>query len=100
MNPARACEYLEICCVMTVCHNKFERHARTRESKMAQDKRQLRTTFDEDALLYDQARQGYPEALFNDIVALSDIPSHGRILEIGCGTGQATVPLARRGYRI
>jgi SAM-dependent methyltransferase len=67
---------------------------------MAQDKRQLRTTFDEDALLYDQARPGYPETLFNDIVALSDIPSHGRILEIGCGTGQATVPLAHRGYHI
>jgi SAM-dependent methyltransferase len=34
------------------------------------------------------------------VVALSGIPSGGRILEIGCGTGQATVPLARRGYRI
>jgi SAM-dependent methyltransferase len=38
--------------------------------------------------------------LFDDVVSLSRIPAGGRILEIGCGTGQATVPLARRGYRI
>ncbi|GCE06782.1 class I SAM-dependent methyltransferase [Dictyobacter aurantiacus] len=67
---------------------------------MTQDKTQLRTTFDQDALLYDQARPGYPEALFDDIVTLSDLPPDGRLLEIGCGTGQATLPLARRGYHI
>lgn len=59
-----------------------------------------RTTFDEAALLYDQARPGYPPALFDDIVSLSHLPPGGRILEIGCGTGQATVPFARRGYRM
>jgi SAM-dependent methyltransferase len=64
------------------------------------EREQLRTTFDEVAHLYDQARPGYPEALFEDVVSLSGIPPHGRILEIGCGTGQATLPLARRGYRI
>jgi SAM-dependent methyltransferase len=65
------------------------------------DKRlQLSTTFDGDALLYDAVRPGYPEALFDDVVSLSGIPLRGRILEIGCGTGQATVPFARRGYRI
>src|SRR6266536_1127576 len=58
----------------------------------------LRATFDQVALLYDQARPGYPEQLFDDVVALSGITSHGRILEIGCGTGQATLPFARRGY--
>jgi SAM-dependent methyltransferase len=31
---------------------------------------------------------------------LSHVPAGGRILEIGCGTGHATLPLARRGYRI
>ena len=67
---------------------------------MTQDKLQLRATFDEDALLYDQARPGYPEALFDDIVTFSGIPPAGRILEIGCGTGQATLPMARRGYHI
>ena len=60
----------------------------------------LRATFDTAALLYDEVRPGYPEALFDDVVSLSGIPPGGRILEIGCGTGQATAPFARRGYRI
>lgn len=64
------------------------------------DKQQLRRIFDEDALLYDAARPGYPTELFDDIVAFAQFPSGGRILEIGCGTGQATRPLAERGYAI
>jgi SAM-dependent methyltransferase len=67
---------------------------------MAEERDRLRTTFDEAASLYDEVRPGYPEDLFDDTVSLSGIPAGGRILEIGCGTGQATVPLARRGYRI
>lgn len=65
-----------------------------------QERTHLRILFNQDALLYDQARPGYPEELFDDIVLLSDIPTRGRILEIGSGTGQATVPLAHRGYHI
>jgi ubiquinone/menaquinone biosynthesis C-methylase UbiE len=60
----------------------------------------LRATFDTAALLYDEARPGYPETLFDDIVMLSGIPAGGRILEIGPGTGKATLPMARRGYAI
>jgi SAM-dependent methyltransferase len=67
---------------------------------MASEASRLRSTFDQVALLYDQARPGYPQALFDDIVSYSAIPPAGRILEIGCGTGQATVPLAQRGYHI
>ncbi|HSH79082.1 MAG TPA: class I SAM-dependent methyltransferase [Herpetosiphonaceae bacterium] len=67
---------------------------------MRHDREQLRTTFDEVALLYDQARPGYPEQVFDDVISLSNIPPRGRILEIGCGTGKATVPFAQRGYRI
>jgi SAM-dependent methyltransferase len=60
----------------------------------------LRSTFDEVALLYDRARPGYPEALIQDIISLSGIPPRGRILEVGCGPGKATLPFARRGYRM
>jgi SAM-dependent methyltransferase len=60
----------------------------------------LRLTFNEDALLYDRVRPGYPTAMLDDIVALSGIPAGGRILEIGPGTGQVTLPWARRGYRV
>ena len=52
------------------------------------------------AALYEEARPGYPDELFDDLVALSGIGPGGRVLEIGCGTGQATGPLARRGYRV
>ncbi len=67
---------------------------------MRHDREQFRTTFDEVALLYDEARPGYPEQLFDDVISLSSIPPCGSILEIGCGTGRATVPFARHGYRI
>lgn len=67
---------------------------------MPHENRALRTTFDQAALLYDEARPKYPEQLFDDLVAFSAIPKDGRILEIGCGTGQATVPFAQRSYRM
>ena len=60
--------------------------------------RSARTTFDGVAKTYDQARPRYPEQLFEDAIALSGIPREGRILEVGCGPGKATLPLARRGY--
>jgi len=62
--------------------------------------RQLRATFDEDALLYERARPGYPPTMFDDIAALTSLPAGGRVLEVGSGTGQITLTLARRGYRI
>lgn len=60
----------------------------------------LRSTFDAVATLYDGARPGYPERLFDDLASLSGTGSGAKALEIGCGTGQLTVPLARRGYRV
>ena len=59
-----------------------------------------RKTFDEVADLYDRFRPGYPAALAEDVIRQSGIPPSGRILEIGCGTGKATVLFAARGYRI
>ena len=67
---------------------------------MTEERNRLRATFDQVAPLYDEARPTYPEELFEDVVSLSGVPPAGRILEIGCGTGQATAPLALRGYRI
>jgi len=65
-----------------------------------QDREYLARTFDSAAELYDEVRPGYPEALFDDLCELSAVPEGARVLEIGCGTGQATLPLARRGYHV
>ena len=60
----------------------------------------LRNTFNSDALLYDEMRPGYPDELIQDVVNLSGIPELARILEVGCGTGQATRSFAVRGYQM
>src|ERR687886_691504 len=65
-----------------------------------EDPGRLRSTFDEVASLYDEVRPGYPERLFDDLASLSHTGPGSKVLEIGCGTGQATLPLARRGYRV
>jgi len=52
---------------------------------------QLRETFDTVAALYDRARPRYPSALFDDLADLAGIGSGARVLEIGPGTGQATL---------
>jgi SAM-dependent methyltransferase len=66
------------------------------------DKRPLAlgAIFDQVADDYDAIRPGYPGELIDDIVALAGLPANGTILEIGCGTGQATTPFARRGYHM
>jgi SAM-dependent methyltransferase len=60
----------------------------------------LRVTFDEVPELYDRARPSYPDELFDDMVALAGLSRGSRVLEVGCGTGQATIPLAERGLEI
>ncbi|MGW5000720.1 class I SAM-dependent methyltransferase [Streptomyces hydrogenans] len=60
----------------------------------------LSQTFDEDAELYDRTRPGYPTELYDDLAELAGARPGSRVLEVGCGTGQATVPLAERGCRI
>jgi SAM-dependent methyltransferase len=60
----------------------------------------LRTSFNDVAVLYDEVRPGYQVEVINEIVAFANLPATGRILEIGCGTGQITVPFALRGYPV
>ena len=62
--------------------------------------REGRNSYDQVAPLYDRARPTYPAALFDDIVDYANLAEDARILEIGCGSGQATVPMAARGYAI
>ncbi|WP_424213361.1 class I SAM-dependent methyltransferase [Streptomyces sp. BI20] len=60
----------------------------------------LSRTFDGDAELYDRARPGYPDALFDDLAEFAGAVPGARVLEIGAGTGKATVPLVARGCRV
>jgi SAM-dependent methyltransferase len=62
--------------------------------------RALRTTFEEVAELYDRARPSYPAQVFDDLVDLTGLSQGARLLEIGPGTGKATLALAERGFRI
>lgn len=64
------------------------------------NRERLRATFDADPELYDQARPLYPPLLFDDLGGLAALGNQAAILEIGCGTGQATRPLAERGYKV
>lgn len=67
---------------------------------MSESVAEQRFVFDAVAEQYDRIRPGYPAALIDAALALSELPDDGTILEIGCGTGQATRELAHRGYRI
>jgi len=57
-------------------------------------------SFDSVASAYDRYRPRYCEALFDDLFAIAGLSDHGRGLEIGCGTGIATIPIARRGLNL
>ncbi len=45
---------------------------------------------------YARFRRGYPPAVVGRLAAALDLDGHSRVLDIGCGTGQLTLPLASR----
>ena len=53
--------------------------------------------FDQAAEQYDTYRPSYPKILIEKMLNLSKISNSSRILEIGCGTGKATVMIAPQG---
>lgn len=67
---------------------------------MSADRHWLRTTFDDAPELYDRTRPVCPAQLFDDLVVLAQLSEGARLVEIGCGTGQATLPLAKRGFAV
>ena len=56
--------------------------------------------FDKVARVYDSIRPGYPEELYRKILDYADLSEDANLLEIGCGTGQATIFFAKAGFNI
>jgi SAM-dependent methyltransferase len=59
-----------------------------------------RLSFGGVAQLYDRARPSYPEALVDDVLAFAGAGDGDRAVEVGAGTGKATVLFARRGLAL
>src|SRR6516164_9230671 len=59
-----------------------------------------RESFDSVADDYERYRVPYPDEVVEAVLALSRLHSGSRVLEIGCGTGQLSVPLARLGVEL
>lgn len=64
------------------------------------DRRELGRVFNEVPELYDRVRPAYPDQLFADLVAITGMDRRSSVLEVGCGTGQATRSLAALGYSV
>jgi len=61
----------------------------------------LRRTFDGVAGRYQEARPEYPDELYAALISLAGLRPEADVLcEVGPGSGKATLPLARRGFRI
>lgn len=60
----------------------------------------LRLTFNEVPAAYDHLRPKYTEALFMDVIKYSALDAKKKALEIGIGTGQATLPFLHTGCEL
>jgi ubiquinone/menaquinone biosynthesis C-methylase UbiE len=60
----------------------------------------LRLTFNEDAPNYDKFRPTYSDEMYKDVIGFSSLNGSKRALEIGIGTGQATLPFLKTGCKI
>jgi SAM-dependent methyltransferase len=63
--------------------------------------REQRVVFGEVAETYDAVRPGYPDRLVDDVLAYAGMQTGAeRVLEVGAGTGRATVAFAARGAHV
>jgi SAM-dependent methyltransferase len=52
------------------------------------------------SVIYDEIRPSYPEKLIDDVISKTEINHSHSLLEIGAGTGKATLQFAEKGFRI
>lgn len=60
----------------------------------------LETTFNSVCTEYDRLRPAYVKELYDDIFAVKEINSSSKVLEVGIGTGQATLPILETGCNL
>ncbi len=60
----------------------------------------IESKHDKVADIYDRIRPSYPKALIDQIVVDFSMNRHINMLEIGAGTGKATIPMAQMGHTI
>jgi trans-aconitate methyltransferase len=60
----------------------------------------LSEAFDGFAASYERFRPSYSAAVIERILAFAALAPNARLLELGCGTGKATLPFAELGHRI
>ena len=75
----------------------FEARQYRRDDRYCDGVRERRLTFGEVAELYDRVRPSYPPAVVEEVVSQAETE---RALEVGAGTGKATVLFARAGVSV
>jgi SAM-dependent methyltransferase len=64
------------------------------------DPAQRKSWYGSVAQTYDRVRPKYAPSFLTSVIEIAKIPSNGRILEVGCGPGTATLWLAKMGYSV
>lgn len=72
----------------------------TDDPRMRPNPYDLGRVFNEVPELYDRVRPGYPDELFADLATVTGMDEGSSVLEVGCGTGQATRSLAALGCSV
>lgn len=81
----------DITCTYIILRPQIKRE----ERNLPSEANSLGLFFDRIAQSYQQARSTYPPRLYDDLFQYAGTPVR-RALEIGCGSGQASLPLAQR----
>lgn len=62
--------------------------------------RQQSKIFGEVAEIYHRVRPGYPESLYDWILETSEVDVDQLLIDVGCGTGKASVSFLERGFKV